>query len=113
MVGLIRFILFFFVFLSYGQEHILIGDSQTYYLSKYTKQIKQIKKLRHHKLHNEYQKKMEIKGEITHHNIPCLFDDEETTETTEIVKKVQNAVQNKKRVTFDISTSIWSLDELI
>jgi len=45
MVGLIRFILFFFVFLSYGQEHILIGDSQTYYLSKYTKQIKQIKKL--------------------------------------------------------------------
>ena len=42
---LIRLILFFFVFLSYGQEHILIGDSQTYYLSKYTKQIKQIKKL--------------------------------------------------------------------
>jgi hypothetical protein len=45
MVGLIRFIVFFFVFLSYGQEHILIGDSQTYYLSKYTKQIKLIKKL--------------------------------------------------------------------
>ena len=45
MVGLIRIILFFFVFLSYGQEHILIGDSQTYYLSKHTKQIKQIKKL--------------------------------------------------------------------
>ena len=44
-MGLIRVILFFFVCLSYGQEHILIGDSQTYYLSKYTKQIKRIKKL--------------------------------------------------------------------
>jgi topoisomerase-4 subunit B len=45
MVGLIRFILFFFVFLSYSQEHVLIGDSQTFYLSKHSKQIKQIRKL--------------------------------------------------------------------
>jgi hypothetical protein len=44
-VGLIRFILLFFVFLSYSQEHVLIGDSQTFYLSKHSKQIKQIKKL--------------------------------------------------------------------
>ena len=45
MVGLIRFILLFFVFLSYSQEHVLIGDSQTFYLSKHSKQIKQIRKL--------------------------------------------------------------------
>lgn len=45
MVGLIRFILLFFVFLSYSQEHILIGDSQTFYLSKHSEQIKQIRKL--------------------------------------------------------------------
>lgn len=44
-MGLIRFILLFFVFLSYSQEHVLIGDSQTFYLSKHSKQIKQIKKL--------------------------------------------------------------------
>jgi hypothetical protein len=45
MVGLIRFILFFFVFLSYGQEHILIGDSQTTYLSKNSIKIKRIPEL--------------------------------------------------------------------
>jgi len=44
-VGLIRFILFFFVFLSYGQEHILIGDSQTTYLSKNSIKIKRIPEL--------------------------------------------------------------------
>ncbi len=44
-MGLIRLILLFFVFLSYSQEHVLIGDSQTFYLNKHSKQIKQIKKL--------------------------------------------------------------------
>ena len=42
---LIRLILFFFVFLSYGQEHILIGDSQTFYMSKYSTKITHIRKL--------------------------------------------------------------------
>ena len=45
MVGLIRFILFFLTFFSYGQEHILIGDSQTYYMFKYCDKIKHNKKL--------------------------------------------------------------------
>jgi hypothetical protein len=45
MVGLIRLILFFFTFLSYSQEHILIGDSQTFYMSKYSTKIIHIKKL--------------------------------------------------------------------
>jgi len=45
MVGLIRFIVFFFVFLSYGQEHILIGDSQTTFLSKNSIKIKRVPEL--------------------------------------------------------------------
>lgn len=45
MVGLIRIILFFFVFLSYGQEHILIGDSQTFYMSKHSTKINHIRRL--------------------------------------------------------------------
>jgi hypothetical protein len=45
MVGLVRLILFFFTFLSYSQEHILIGDSQTFYMSKYSTKIIHIKKL--------------------------------------------------------------------
>ena len=45
MVGLIRYILLFLTFFSYGQEHILIGDSQTLYLSKYVKTIKLVKRL--------------------------------------------------------------------
>ena len=45
MVGLVRLILFFFVFLSYGQEHILIGDSQTFYMSKYSTKITHIRRL--------------------------------------------------------------------
>jgi hypothetical protein len=45
MVGLIKYILLFLTFFSYGQEHILIGDSQTFYLSKYVKTIKLVKSL--------------------------------------------------------------------
>ena len=45
MVGLIKYLLFFLTLFSYGQEHILIGDSQTFYLSKYVKTIKLVKSL--------------------------------------------------------------------
>lgn len=45
MVGLVRLILFFFISISFGQEHILIGDSQTFYMSKYSTKITHIKKL--------------------------------------------------------------------
>jgi len=38
-------ILFLFITPIYAQDHILVGDSQTYFLKTYTKQIKQIKKL--------------------------------------------------------------------
>jgi hypothetical protein len=39
------FILFLFITPIYGQNHILVGDSQTYFLQKYTSKIKQVKKL--------------------------------------------------------------------
>lgn len=44
-MGLIKYILLLFTVLSFSQEHILIGDSQTYLLAKHSTQIKQIKRL--------------------------------------------------------------------
>jgi hypothetical protein len=44
-VGLIKYILLLFTVLSFSQEHILIGDSQTYYLSQHSTEIKRIPKL--------------------------------------------------------------------
>ena len=45
MVGLVRYILLSFSVFTFSQEHILIGDSQTYLLAKHSTQIKQIKRL--------------------------------------------------------------------
>jgi len=42
---MVKYILLFFTLFSYSQKHILIGDSQTFYLSKYTKEIKCVKRL--------------------------------------------------------------------
>jgi hypothetical protein len=42
---MIKYILLLFTILSFSQEHILIGDSQTYILSKYSTKIKQVSKL--------------------------------------------------------------------
>jgi len=44
-VGLIKYILTLFSVFTFSQEHILIGDSQTYFLAKHSTQIKQIKRL--------------------------------------------------------------------
>jgi hypothetical protein len=44
-VGLIKYILLLFTVLSFSQEHILIGDSQTYYLAQHSTKIKRISKL--------------------------------------------------------------------
>jgi hypothetical protein len=40
-----KYILILFSVFSFSQEHILIGDSQTYLLAKHSTQIKQIKRL--------------------------------------------------------------------
>ena len=45
MVGLIKYILLFFTLSIYSQQHILIGDSQTYILAKHSTKIKQVSKL--------------------------------------------------------------------
>ena len=45
MVGLIRCILLFFTLSIYSQQHILIGDSQTYFLAKHSTKIKRVPKL--------------------------------------------------------------------
>ena len=45
MVGLIRCILLFFTLPIYSQQHILIGDSQTYFLAKHSTKIKRVPKL--------------------------------------------------------------------
>jgi hypothetical protein len=45
MVGLIKYILILFSVFTFSQEHILIGDSQTYFLAKHSTQIKRIPKL--------------------------------------------------------------------
>lgn len=45
MVGLIKYILLFFTLSVYSQQHILIGDSQTYFLAKHSTKIKRISKL--------------------------------------------------------------------
>ena len=44
-MGLIKYILLLFTVLSFSQEHILIGDSQTYYLARHSTEIKRIPKL--------------------------------------------------------------------
>ena len=45
MVGLIKYILIFFTFVTYSQQHILIGDSQTYILAKHSTKINRVPKL--------------------------------------------------------------------
>jgi hypothetical protein len=45
MVGLIKYIFLLFSISVFSQEHILIGDSQTYYLAKYSTQIKRVPQL--------------------------------------------------------------------
>ena len=42
---MIKYILLLFTVLSFSQEHILIGDSQTYLLAKHSTEIKRIPKL--------------------------------------------------------------------
>lgn len=44
-MGLIKYILILFTFVTYSQQHILIGDSQTYILAKHSTKIKQVPKL--------------------------------------------------------------------
>ena len=45
MVGLIKYIIILFSVLTFSQEHILIGDSQTYFLAKHSTKIKRIPQL--------------------------------------------------------------------
>ena len=45
MVGLVKYILLFFTVVTYSQQHILIGDSQTYILAKHSTKIKRVPKL--------------------------------------------------------------------
>ena len=45
MVGLIKYILILFTFVTYSQQHILIGDSQTYILAKHSTKIKRVPQL--------------------------------------------------------------------
>jgi hypothetical protein len=45
MVGLIKYILLLFTVLSFSQEHILIGDSQTYLLTQHSTKIKRVPQL--------------------------------------------------------------------
>lgn len=45
MVGLVRCILLLFTFVTYSQQHIIIGDSQTYILAKHSTKIKRVPKL--------------------------------------------------------------------
>ena len=44
-MGLVKYILLLFTVLSFSQEHILIGDSQTYLLARHSTEIKRIPKL--------------------------------------------------------------------
>lgn len=45
MVGLIKYILILFTLSVYSQQHILIGDSQTYFLAKHSTKIKRVPRL--------------------------------------------------------------------
>lgn len=45
MIKLYKYLLILFSVFTFSQEHILIGDSQTYLLAKHSTQIKQIKRL--------------------------------------------------------------------
>ena len=42
---MIKYILLLFTVFSFSQQHILIGDSQTYYLAKYSTKIKRVSQL--------------------------------------------------------------------
>ena len=44
-MGLIKYILVLFTFVTYSQQHILIGDSQTYILAKHSTKIKRVSQL--------------------------------------------------------------------
>ena len=44
-MGLIKYILLLFTVLSFSQEHILIGDSQTYLLTQHSTKIKRVSQL--------------------------------------------------------------------
>ena len=44
-MGLVRYILILFTFVTYSQQHILIGDSQTYILAKHSTKINRVPKL--------------------------------------------------------------------
>ena len=44
-MGLIKYILVLFTFVTYSQQHILIGDSQTYILAKHSTKIKRVPQL--------------------------------------------------------------------
>ena len=44
-MGLIKYILLFFTLSIYSQQHILIGDSQTYYLARHSTKIKRVPQL--------------------------------------------------------------------
>ena len=45
MIKLIKYILLLFTFVTYSQQHILIGDSQTYILAKHSTKIKRVPQL--------------------------------------------------------------------
>jgi hypothetical protein len=45
MVGLVKYILILSSVLTFSQEHILIGDSQTYYLARHSTKIKRVSQL--------------------------------------------------------------------
>lgn len=45
MIKLIKYILILFSVFTFSQEHILIGDSQTYLLARHSTEIKQVKQL--------------------------------------------------------------------
>lgn len=42
---MIKYLILLFTIFSFSQEHILIGDSQTYYLAKHSTKIKRVPKL--------------------------------------------------------------------
>ena len=45
MIRIVTWLLLLLTITSYSQEHILIGDSQTYFLAKYSTKIKRVPKL--------------------------------------------------------------------
>jgi hypothetical protein len=45
MIKLVKYVLILFSVFTFSQEHILIGDSQTYLLARHSTEIKQVKQL--------------------------------------------------------------------